>query len=118
MKIKNVRPHLVHRLTRLRSFFDENVTGYTYFFFAQALFIAEHIFWQYQLKGSFGKTPFYSFAGRYAVFTMLVYYSFPFLFAIAAFLTFRYPKDFTSRVFFIFMNSTLSLIVYCSTLLS
>jgi len=105
-------------LLRLRHFFEKNLTGFTYLFFAQALFIAENIFWRYQLKGAFGKTPLHSLGGVIAIFEIIFYYSFLLIFLTAAFLTFRYPKDKICRDIFVIIIVMMSLIIFTAALLS
>jgi hypothetical protein len=103
---------------RLRQFFEKNVTGFTYLFFAQTIFFVENIYWRYQLAGSFGKTPIHSPAGWFNIFTLFFYYSFPLLFFLAAFLTFNYPKNRDARFFFSYITVLICLMIVASALLN
>jgi hypothetical protein len=114
VKYKKFYTLFVAELIIFRHFFEKNVTGYTYLFFAQTSFIAENIFWREQLKGSFGKIPTHSLTGILALIEIIFYYSFPLVFVIAAFLTFNYPKSKNNRFIFVFITFFLSLIILCA----
>jgi hypothetical protein len=118
MMLRRTRDRLLHEVMVLRRFFTRNVTGYTYLFFAQTSFIAENIFWRYQLKGPLGKTPLHSIIGKFVLLEILFYYSFPLFFVIAAFLTFNYPKEKTDRFTFLAITVVLSLFVLAAAWLS
>ena len=118
MKFKKARDRLLHEVIAFRRFFARNVTGYTYLFFAQTSFIAENIFWRFQLKGPLGKTPLHSLAGTFAVIEIPFYYSLPLFFVIAAFLTFNYPKAKTDCFTFVLITVALSLFVLSAAWLS
>ncbi len=118
MNFKKAWGHFVRELVISRRFFARNVTGYTYLFFAQTSFIAENIFWRYQLKGPFGKTPLHSLAGTFALIEIPFYYALPLFFVLAAFLTFNYPKAKSDCFTFVSITVALSLFVLSAAWLS
>jgi len=102
----------------LRHFFKENVTGFTYLFFAQAIFIAENIFWRHQFANPSGNIMFQSFSAGFILFTIVFYYSFPLIFALAAFSTFNYPKNKNAQFLFIYITVLICLMFVASALLN
>src|SRR5258708_616624 len=104
VQFKGIRDRFIRELLSFRHFFERNVTGYTYLFFAQTSFLAENIYWRYQLKGTLGKTPLPTFAKIEIPF----YYSLPLFFVIAAFLTFKYPKAKSDCFLFVLITVALS----------
>jgi hypothetical protein len=118
MRLSRLRDGLAHLLIRLRRFFERNVTGFTYLFFAQTLHLAVNIYWRDQLSLPIGETPLHWYPLWLAIFTILFSYALPFLFFLAAFLTFHYPKDKDTRFLFVFITVVLSLFLVAATLLS
>lgn len=118
VQFKKMRDRFIHELGVYRQFFERNVTGYTYLFFAQTSFLAENIYWRQQLKGSLGKTPAHSLAGTFALIEIPFYYSLPLFFVLAAFLTFKYPKAKSDCFLFVLITVALSLFVLSAAWLS
>jgi hypothetical protein len=114
--LSNVRHRFVGFLIRLRHFFEKNVTGFTYLFFAHSLFLAVNIYWRSQLSLPYGKTPLHWYPLWLALFTIFFTYLLPLLFILAAFLTFRYPKGKDANHFFIFLIVILSILLLAATL--
>jgi hypothetical protein len=101
---------------RLRHFFQKNVTGFTYLFFAQTIFIAQYIFWQYIIEKSAERTLILSFPAGYFIVLMLLYSLIPITFVLGALLTFHYPSNKEARNFFIFFIITLTIISMASAI--
>lgn len=109
--LNKVFNNFVCELTKSRHFFEKNVTGYTYLFFAQTSFIAENAVWKYQLNGPYRKVRVHSFTGVSLTIEILVYYALPLLFILAAFLTFKYPKSKWDTFTFVVTTIALSMFI-------
>ena len=89
----------------LEEYFEKNLTGYSYLFFAQFIVIAENKVWGNELKGPYGKIPLHSITGYMLIGEITVLYILlPLLFLIAAFTTFKYPKNKSDSFLIILLN--------------
>ena len=117
MKIGGSHQFVRSELGRYRGFFEKNVTGFTYLFFAQSLFLIVNVFWRYQLNTSLGKIQTLSLTGGFVIIEILATYAFPFLFVMAAFFTFRYPKNKGDSISFTILIVTLCLLIIGTSLM-
>src|SRR5688500_4007081 len=97
MKFLRLRRWFTQGTDRFRHFFQINVTGFTYLFFAQTIFIAQYIFWQYITEKSAEKVHILPFPAKYYIFLILFYSLLPITFVVAALLTFHYPRNKKAR---------------------
>jgi hypothetical protein len=118
MQLLRLRGWFVKVIGRLRHFFKENETGFSYLFFSQTSLITISIFFRHELAGPFGKTTIHSPAGWYAIYTIILYYTIPLVFFLAAFLTFHYPKNKDVRFLFVFITMGFSLLIVAATIVS
>lgn len=115
---------LVDIITAMKSFknklihyFEENIVGYTYLFFAQGAFVAENIYWNELMKGDFGNAPMYSIIGFYNLYAFILIYSLPAIFITGALLTFKYPKDKSVKMFLFIIHLAFCMLILSSSLI-
>ncbi len=104
-------------MKKVRKYFEDNLTGYTYLFFAQGAFIAENLYWNQVMRGNFGKVSLHSLHGYYNIIAFYTMYFLPVIFLVGAFLTFRYPKDRLTKLFLLILHITLCSIILVSGLI-
>ena len=102
---------------KISRYFEKNITGYTYLFFAQGAFVAENLYWNYMMRGDFGKVPLHSFQGYYNTSAFYITYFLPIIFILGALLTFKYPEDRLNKFSLLVLHITLCSIILISGLI-
>lgn len=118
LKMNHILKKLIKTKNKIQDYFEKNITGYTYLFFAQTAVVAENLFWHFELQSSFGKTSSHTIIGILSIYEIIFIYSLPLIFIIGAFTTFKYPKSKDWKWLFFIINLLLCTIILTAALLS
>ncbi len=101
----------------LRGYFEQNLTSYSYLFFAQISFTAERVYVHYELHTDLPHITRYTGLAFWisgVIFSLVI----PFIFILAFLTTFKFPKSAGGRILTITINWGLFAILTLYALLS